>query len=628
MSETAQKEEVFSFKTEDRKLLDLVIHSLYSDKDIFLREVISNAADAIAKARYWSISEGKNEISQSFEVSISCHPSEKMIKIHDNGIGMTRDELIQNLGTIAHSGTAEFLNTNKNGAKSHSIDDLIGQFGVGFYSVFMVASKVEVISRSVNSDEAFLFTSDGKGSFTIAPTIKESHGTTISLYMLDDDYLSHYRLRNIIKKYSHYAPVALFLEYEESHPEEDNQKIWKKERINEQQALWLQSKNTIDEKSYQDFYKDLAKDYNEPRSWIHGKMEGSSDYHFLFYIPKELPLLAWQYQDKPSRVKIHVKHIFISDDSLLVLPRYLSFVSGLVDFNDLPLNVSRELLQDNKMVERAKAALTKKVIQHLGDTARDKPQEYQDIWSHFGQMLKMFPAEDPQLKDNMLPLLRFHSSQSAAQELISLDQYLQSMPEDQKEIYYITASTWDAAMHSPHMDYFKKKGWNVLLLIDRVDESLMNYIQAYQEKNLVCITQADLAPFSNEQEEQQNLLNESEDFCKKMTSALAGKVKEVRISKRLVDSPCCLVVDHQISLHMQRLLKDAGQDIAHTLPILEINPHHPLIAQIEKSDHDMQKPANFLYSLALLAEGGDLSDPASFSRDITKLLNGVAFQDL
>lgn len=623
--------ETFRFKTEDRRLLDLVIHSLYSDKDIFLRELISNAADAIAKAKYRKLQSPEIATSQAFEVVVTCDPRNKSVQIRDNGIGMSRQELIDHLGTIAHSGTNEFFKNNSN----QSLNELIGQFGVGFYSVFMVADRVDVISKAMGEEEAWQFSSDGQGEFSITPSERAEQGTTIIAHMKDDEYLHPYRLRSIIEKYSHYAPVAIYLESEQKEFHEDESETkeqessWKKERINETQPLWLQSKSNIEESAYQDFYKEISKDYKESLSWLHGKIEGNSDYHFLLYIPQDMPLFAWQYQEKPSRIKLHVKHIFITDDSLLLLPRYLSFISGVVDFQDLPLNVSRELLQEHKVIERAKTALTKKVLSHLEELASQQSDKYKQFWKSFGQIFKMFPAEDPHLKETILPLLRFPSSYGKQEDLTSLQDYVSRMPEDQKDLYYITAANWDAAINSPHMDYFKKKGWEVLLLTDRVDESLMNYLQSFEGKTLRSITTADLPKDTvNEEQEKESSLA-YQDVCSALKNALTGKVKDVKVSSRLTDSPCCLVVDNSISLHMQRLLKEAGQPMNETLPILEINPDHPIVTQLKTVASDqMKKPASFLYSLALLAEGGDLSDPATFSKDISRLLNGIAFTDL
>jgi len=621
--------ETFRFQTEDRRLLDLVIHSLYSDKDIFLRELISNASDAIAKAKYFKLQNDSWSLSANFEVVVTCDPTQRFVKISDNGVGMTRQELIDNLGTIARSGTSEFLNTNN---EQESLNDLIGKFGVGFYSVFMVADKVDVISRSATSEEAWNFSSEGQGEFSITPAERSEPGTTIIAHMKDDEYLHPYRLKGIIEKYSHYAPVAVYLESEQkTSPAEGEEAIssWTKERVNETQPLWLQSKNNINEESYHNFYKELSKDYQNPLSWLHGKIEGSSDYHFLLYLPEEIALFAWQYQEKPSRIKLHVKHIFITDDSLLLLPRYLSFISGVVDFQDLPLNVSRELLQEHKIIERSKTALTKKVLAHLEDLNQNSPEKYLKFWTNFGQILKMFPAEDPHMKETILPLLRFPSTQGSVTDVTSLAQYVERMPEEQKEIYYITASTWDAAKNSPHMDYFKKKGWEVLLLIDRVDESLMNYLQTFENKDLRSITASDLPALQETTEAEKEQSVSYQDLCNSLKGLLTGRVKDVKVSSRLVDSPCCLVVDNSLSLHMQRLLKEAGQALDETLPILEINPDHPMVTQLKTTAvENMSKPAVFLYSLALLAEGGNLSDPASFSKDISRLLNGIAFIDL
>jgi molecular chaperone HtpG len=624
MAETQNLHETYRFQTEDKRLLDLVINSLYSEKDIFLRELVSNAADAISKAKFLALSDQAFENQEGgYKITIKIDPTNKVLMITDNGVGMSKQDLIDHLGTIARSGTHEFL---KN-IEQPQTQELIGQFGVGFYSVFMVAHHVDVISKAAHETQAWQFSSSGEGSFTVNPADHFERGTTIIAHMKDDEYLHPFRIKHIIEKYSKYAPISIYLEHEEKQ-EGSDEKIWTTELLNETQPLWLNSKNNISDDQYKEFYREVGKDYRDPLTWIHGKIEGNNQYTYLLYIPTELPFYA-SYQETPKGVKLYVKHIFITDDSTLLIPRYLSFISGIVDFQDLPLNVSRELLQEHKSIERAKTAITKKILAHLQHIAQENKAQYADFWKHFGQMFKMFPAEDQHHKETILPLLRF-SSTNNPEELTSVDDYIARMPQDQKAIYYITASTLDAAINSPHMDYFKKSGFEVLLLLDRVDESLMNYLGSYKDKEFQSITRADLKDLATAKNEKEDEANQSFiGICSQLKDSLVGKVKEVRVSSRLVDAPCCLVVDHSFTLHMQRLLKEAGQSLPESLPILEINKEHAIIKQMQSmnSSH-AHRWANFLYSLAMLAEGGQLNDPASFSKEISTLLNQVHLNDL
>lgn len=628
--------ETYQFEAQHDKVLSLVINSLYSEKDIFLRELISNAADAIAKAKYLSLNEPKYQRTEEHKVHIKIEPSARQLMISDTGVGMSKDDLVANLGTIARSGTHEFLKDLSQKPQA-DLKDLIGQFGVGFYSVFMVADSVDVITRRADQEQAWKFSSEGQGSFEITEITENlpAPGTTIIAQMKDDEYLHPYRIRHIVEKYSSFAGTPIYLEHEERKPAEgENEaeiKEWVTELINETKPLWLMSKSNVEEGQYQQFYKDLSKDFRDPMSWIHAKIEGQSDYTYLLYFPQEVPFMMWN-QETPKGVKLYVKHIFITDDTSLLLPRYLSFMSGVVDFADLPLNVSRELLQEHKVIERTKNALTKKVLGHLSDMAQNDSEKYHTFWKNFGQMFKLFPAEDHQNNDDILPLLRFTSTHSGKDSWTSFDEYVERMPEDQEAIYYITASTWDAATHSPHMDYFRKNGIEVLLLTDRVDESLMNFLGTYKDKPLKSVTRADLTKKKDDAEAKDAQDKKEEhnpaSVCGRLESELKGKVKSVRYSERLVDSPCCLVVDHAMTLHMQRLLKEAGQEMPETLPILEINRDHKMIQDLESLEQaDFAKWSHFVFSLALLAEGGQLSDPATFSKMVSGLLGNVGLKD-
>lgn len=627
--------ETYQFEAQHDKVLSLVINSLYSEKDIFLRELVSNAADAISKHNYLALTQPQFQRSEPHRVTIKLIPESSQLMISDTGIGMSKEELISHLGTIARSGTHDFLN-NISKTSSEQLKDLIGQFGVGFYSIFMVADTVDVISRRYGSEEAWKFSSEGKGSFSISPvtgTLPEP-GTTIIAHMKDDEYLHPYRVRHIIQKYSSFAGTPIYLEHQERRPQDDNadHKEWVTELLNETQPLWLMSKSNIEEEQYKKFYQEVSKDFKEPLSWIHAKIEGQSDYTYLLYFPQEVPFMMF-HQDKMKGVKLYVKHVFITDDTSLLLPRYLSFMSGVVDFADLPLNVSRELLQEHKVIERTKSALTKKVLAHLSSLATDQPEKYEQFWKNFGQVFKLFPGDDYQNNDEILPLLRFASTHTGAEGWTSLDDYIARMKESQEAIYYVTASTWDAAIHSPHMDYFRKNGIEVLLLTDRVDESLMNFLGHYKEKPLKSITRADLTSKKDDEnaqdpESKEQPKAEPGSLCFRLEEALKGKVKAVRYSERLVESPCCLVVDHAMTLHMQRLLKEAGQQMPETLPILEINSEHKMIKDLEGlKEQDFQKWSHFVFSLALLAEGGQLTDPATFSKMVSSVLSSSGLAD-
>lgn len=624
-------QENYTFKTEDSRLLNLVINSLYSEKDIFLRELISNASDAISKLKFEAIAEPSlTEKDSDYQINVKIDKDIKALIISDNGIGMSKQELIDNLGTIARSGSFDFLNNDQVTDKK----DIIGQFGVGFYSVFMVASAVDVYTTRAGSDQTYKFSSQGAGSYTIEQVDNLDRGTQIVVKLKEESYLDQFTIRQIIEKYSQYTSVPLYLEHfvqtpvdtdksdEAAAPDEAKQTTgtYERELINDSQPLWLTSKDQISQEQYNEFYKSLSRDFRDPLTQLHSKVEGQSTYSYLLMIPSEQPFYML-HQEKPQGVKLHVKRIFITDDSEKLLPRYLGFVSGVVDFEDLPLNVSRELLQENKVVQRTKKALTKKVLSHLAGLAKSEPETYAKFWKNFGQHLKMFPNEDHENKDSIMELLRFQSTYENT--LTSLADYISRMKEEQKKIYFIAAPTQDAALNSPHMDYFKEKNIEVLVLLDKIDESLLTYLSSYKDLSFVSVSSADINPESTEssEENQDNAKEEKHPLCKQLEEILKEKVKDVKVSKRLTSSPACLVVNSGATMYMQRLMKEAGQSLPASLPTMEINLEHPLVKRLASADQAMvAKWGQILYSLAMLAEGGTLSDPATFARTITTML--------
>ena len=622
-------QENFTFKTEDSRLLDLVINSLYSEKDIFLRELVSNASDAINKLKFEATTQPELiEEDPEFKIHVKIDPKIKALIISDNGIGMSKDEIIANLGTIARSGSHEFL-TQQDKA---STADIIGQFGVGFYSVFMVAKSVDVYTTRAGTEQTHKFSSQGTGSFSIEQVEKLSRGTQIVVYLKDETYLEQYTVRQIIEKYSQYTSTPIYLEHfvepvaEQSSEEAEKTSTegsFQSEKINESQPLWLTSKESISQEQYNEFYKSISRDFRDPLPLtIHSKVEGQSTYSFLFFIPSEQPFYML-HQETPRGVKLHVKRIFITDDSEKLLPRYLGFISGIVDFEDLPLNVSRELLQENKVIQRTKKALTKKVLSQLNSMSKNDPEMFEKVWNNFGQMLKMFPNEDHENKDSIMPLLRFRSS--TAQGLTSFDQYMQRMDEKQDKIYYIAAPTEDAALNSPHMDYFKDNNIEVLVLLDKIDESLLTYLAQYKDKKFVSVSSAEITSSQEESKEEKDEQEKQDvskpELCTELEKILKDKVKEVKVSKRLSSSPACLVVEGGATMYMQRLMQEAGQSMPSALPTLEINVEHNLVKRMSGAPSEsVEKWGHILYSLAMLAEGGTLSDPATFAKTITTML--------
>ncbi|USQ12933.1 molecular chaperone HtpG [Legionella lytica] len=616
------KQQTMGFQTEVKQMLHLVVHALYSNKEIFLRELISNASDALDKLRFLALSDSTLFENDS-DLKISIHVNEKLktITINDNGIGLSWDEAVANLGTIAKSGTKEFMSqlTGENAKDSQ----LIGQFGVGFYSAFIVADKVTVKSRraGLKPEEGIVWESNGEGEFSIASETKATRGTEITLHIKaeDDEFLSDWRIRNIISKYSDHICWPIVMEKRGEENKDSNEM----ETVNKATALWTMQKSEISDEDYKLLYKHISHDFQDPLIWSHNHVEGKNDYISLLYIPAHAPYDLWQHENKHG-LKLYVKRVFIMDDAAQFLPRYLRFIKGIVDASDLPLNVSREILQDNKQVESIRSACTKRVLSMLEKMSTQDKETYQKFWNEFGLVLKEGPVEDFANRDAISKLLRFATTKSASEKQeVSLEEYVSRMKEGQDKIYYITASSYNAAKHSPHLEIFNKKGIEVLLLSDRIDEWLVGYLSEFDGKKLQSISKGkvELGDESEEQiKEQEKTLEPMLNHIKKVLDA---KVKDVLLTNRLTDSPACIVADEQdMNLEMQRILQAAGQQVPESKPVFEINPEHALIKRL----HDIQDDSLFelwvtmLFEQAVLAEGGQLDNPADFISRVNKLL--------
>ena len=634
MAEAGQMEK-HGFQTEVKQLLHLMIHSLYSNKEIFLRELVSNASDAADKLRFKALSDNSlyGDDSELF-VRISVDKDAKTITISDNGIGMTRDDVMNNLGTIAKSGTAEFFGQLSGDQAKDS--QLIGQFGVGFYSAFIVADEVTVRTRSAldNNTAGVEWRSRGEGEFEIADIEKARRGTDIVLHLKDDaeEFLDEYRLRGIINKYSEHLsiPVQMWKEPVPESEDSEGNKVeaqpgeW--ETVNSGKALWTRDKSEITDDEYKEFYKTVAHDFDEPLLWTHNKVEGTTEYTNLLYIPKRAPWDLWN-REQQHGVKLYVKRVFIMDDAEQLMPTYLRFVRGLVDSNDLPLNVSREILQDNKITRSMRNGSTKKVLQILKKLAKDNKEEYQQFWDTFGNVLKEGPAEDHSNRERIAELLRFASTHNdSAVQSVSLDDYIERMKDGQDKIFYIVADSYEAAKNNPALEIFRKKGIEVLLLSDRIDEWLMSHLTEFKEKQLHSVTRGDLDLGELDDEENKAEQEKTEEAFKenleRFEKALGDKVKKVRVTHRLTDSPACIITDeHDMSTQMAKLMEAAGQAVPETKYIFEVNPEHALVQRmLEKDDDTFKEWAEVLLDQATLAERGNLKDPASFVAKLNKLM--------
>ncbi|WON78966.1 molecular chaperone HtpG [Serratia sp. UGAL515B_01] len=617
-------QETRGFQSEVKQLLHLMIHSLYSNKEIFLRELISNASDAADKLRFLALSkpelyEGDGEL----RVRLSFDKEKRTLTIADNGIGMKRDEVIENLGTIAKSGTKAFLESI--GSDQAKDSQLIGQFGVGFYSAFIVADKVTVRTRAAGAtaDEGVFWESAGEGDYTIADVSKADRGTEITLHLREgeDEYLDGWRLRSVIGKYSDH--IALPVEIETKN-EEDDTVTW--EKINKAQALWTRSKSDVTDEEYKEFYKHIAHDFTDPLSWSHNRVEGKQEYTSLLYIPAQAPWDMWN-RDHKHGLKLYVQRVFIMDDAEQFMPNYLRFVRGLIDSNDLPLNVSREILQDSRVTQSLRGALTKRVLQMLDKLAKDDVEGYQKFWQQFGLVLKEGPAEDGANKDAIAKLLRFASTHNdSSAQTVALEEYVGRMAEGQEKIYYITADSYAAAKNSPHLELFRKKGIEVLLLSERIDEWMMSYLTEFDGKTFQSVSKADeaLNKLADETEEQKEAEKQLEPFIERVKTLLGERVKDVRLTHRLTDTPAIVTTDaDEMSTQMAKLFAAAGQAAPEVKYIFELNPDHALVKRASDVGDNQQfaEWIDLLLDQALLAERGTLEDPNQFIRRMNKLLS-------
>lgn len=637
MTANAQQE-TLSFQTEVKQLLQIVIHSLYSNKEIFLRELISNASDAADKLRFEGLSDSALfENDPELKITVSFDEKDRTVTISDNGIGMSRDEVIDNLGTIAKSGTREFLARLTGDQKKDS--HMIGQFGVGFYSAFIVADKVTVITRraGLTAEHGVRWESNGEGEYTIANVEKKARGTDIVLHLKADEseFLNDWRLRSVIMKYSDHInlPIKMRKLPGMDGKSEENTST-ELETINRATALWTLPKNTITKEQYQEQYKHIAHDFEDPLMWAHNQVEGGNlDYISLLYIPKHAPMDLWN-REKQHGLKLYVQRVFIMDQVEQFMPNYLRFVRGIIDTNALPLNISREILQDNPTITKLRAALIKRVLDMLEKMAKDKPEQYTTFWNEFGNVMKEGPAEDFANREKIAKLLRFASTKTdMSEQSVTLDDYISRMKPDQKKIYYVTADTFNAAKSSPHLEIFRKNKVEVLLLSDRVDEWLVSHLAEYEGKSLQSVAKGDLnvdeltaeTPAEKEQQKQaeEKAKQDFDTVLKQVKAILGDEVKEVRLSHRLTNSPACLVADDQdMGLQLQRLLKAAGQNVGDFKPIFELNPQHALLVKLkgESDQTRFEELTHILFDQSVLAEGGQLKDPAAFVQRLNKML--------
>jgi molecular chaperone HtpG len=625
------KTKTHAFQTEISQLLDLMINSLYSQKEIFIRELISNSSDAIDKRRFAALTDADllND-EEELAVVITTDKDANTLTISDNGIGMDHDEVIDNIGTIARSGTKKFMQAIKSNKEQSEQDDvsLIGQFGVGFYSSFMVADKVSLLTRKAGTDSSVLWESDGKGEFTISDAEKESVGTSITLHLREDEseYLDDFRVKHIVNKYSEHISLPIKMlgavpTDEEGKPVEGAEA--ELETVNSGTALWARAKNEISEEEYQNFYQGLSYDMEPPLSTLHHKVEGNLEYTSLLFIPKKAPFDLWNRETRKG-IKLYVRRIFIMDDTEHLMPNYLRFIKGVIDSADLPLNVSREILQGDRDIQKIKARAVKRVLDELKRVAKDDPETYQEFWGEFGQVIKEGIVEDASSKDSIVPLLRFASTHNDSDvQNVSLDDYVARMQEDQESIYYITGEGYQAIKGSPHLEMFSKKGIEVLLLSDPVDEWVVNSLFEHQEKSLKSVTKGDLDLTDDEKKEQEEQKEELSSVTDKLKEALTELVKDVRLTNRLTESPACLVADsNDAGANLERIMKSMGQEAPTSLPILEINPEHAIIKNLSVESDQFGDWAQVLFDQAALSEGAQIKDPARYVKLVNKLLIG------
>ena len=629
MSVETQKE-TLGFQTEVKQLLHLMIHSLYSNKEIFLRELISNASDAVDKLRFEALSkpellEGGDEL----KIRVSFDKDAKTVTLEDNGIGMNRDDVITHLGTIAKSGTADFMKNLSGDQKKDS--HLIGQFGVGFYSAFIVADKVDVFSRRAGTpaSEGVHWASKGEGEFEVATIEKPERGTKIVLHLKsgEEEFADGWRLRNIIKKYSDHIALPIELPKEQAAAEGEETPALEWETVNRASALWTRPRTEVKDEEYQEFYKHIAHDFENPLAWSHNKVEGKLEYSSLLYVPARAPFDLYQ-REAPKGLKLYVQRVFVMDQAESFLPLYLRFIKGVVDSNDLSLNVSREILQKDPIIDSMKSALTKRVLDMLEKLAKNEPEKYQGFWKNFGQVMKEGPAEDFANKEKIAGLLRFASThEEGGEQTVSLANYLERAKEGQDKIYYLTGETYAQVKNSPHLEVFRKKGIEVLLLTDRIDEWLMSYLSEFDGKTFVDVARGDLDLGNLDSEEDKKAAEEvakaKEGLVERIKTALGDSVSEVRVSHRLTDSPAILAIGEQdLGLQMRQILEASGQKVPDSKPIFEFNPAHPLIEKLdaEQSEERFGDLSHILFDQAALAAGDSLKDPAAYVRRLNKLL--------
>lgn len=645
------KKETLGFQTEVKHLLHLMIHSLYSNKEIFLRELISNASDAADKLRFEALSndalyEGDSEL----KIRIEFDKDKKTISIIDNGIGMTRSEVQEHIGTIAKSGTKQFFEALTGEQAKDS--ELIGQFGVGFYSAFIVADKVTLTTRKAGADksEATRWESAGEGDYTIEAVEKASRGTEIVLHLkeAETEFLDGYRIRSIVRKFSDHISLPIIMDkevmpsYEDEDTEDAEGEVEKKEKpvaaieeetINSASALWTKSRQEISDEDYNEFYKHVGHDFQDPLTFVHSKVEGTNEYTLLLYTPARAPFDLWD-RDAKHGVKLYIRKVFITDDAEQLMPRYLRFIRGIIDANSLPLNVSREILQQSKQISSIKTGAVKKVLGMLENLAKNEAEKYETFWAQFGNVIKEGPIEDHANKDRVAKLLRFASTHNDTdKQNVTLEDYVSRMKEGQDNIYYVTADSFSAAKNSPHLEIFRKKGIEVLLLSDRIDEWLVSNLDEFDGKHLQSVAKGDLnlgdlVDTEEEKAQQEEVTKDFESVLTQIKEVLADKVSEVRLSHRLTESPACLVADvYGMSLNMERIMKEAGQSMGFggKKPVFEINPTHPLVVKLkaEQDDTRFADLSHILFDQAILSEGGHLEDPAAFVHKLNGLLQGL-----
>lgn len=629
MSVETQKE-TLGFQTEVKQLLHLMIHSLYSNKEIFLRELISNASDAVDKLRFEALARPELlEGGSDLKIRVSFDKAANTVTLEDNGIGMNRDDVITHLGTIAKSGTADFMKNLTGDQKKDS--HLIGQFGVGFYSAFIVADQVDVYSRRAGTpaSEGVHWSSKGEGEFEVATVDKAERGTRIVLHLKkgEDEFADGWRLRNIIKKYSDHIALPIELPKEATAAEGEEQPAVEWETVNRASALWTRPRTEIKDEEYQEFYKHIGHDFENPLAWSHNKVEGKLEYTSLLYVPARAPFDLYQ-REAPRGLKLYVQRVFVMDQAESFLPLYLRFIKGVVDSNDLSLNVSREILQKDPIIDSMKSALTKRVLDMLEKLAKNEPEQYKGFWKNFGQVLKEGPAEDFANKEKIAGLLRFASTHDdSGEQSVSLADYLARAKEGQDKIYFLTGESYAQVRNSPHLEVFRKKGIEVLLLTDRIDEWLMSYLSEFDGKGFVDVARGDLDLGKLDSEEdkkaQEEVAKDKEGLVERLKAALGDTVSEVRVSHRLTDSPAILAIGEQdMGLQMRQILEASGQKVPDSKPIFEFNPGHPLIEKLdnEQSEDRFADFSHILFDQAALAAGDSLKDPAAYVRRLNKLL--------